>query len=175
MKSTTSSFSFFIICLCLISYAVNPASCLNLYEIVCSETGPDSHACLDLLKGDYKIVAATNYHDLSTFILDLAIFQAIAFQGYIEDVANHFTHDKAIRQCADEFYIKIIALFKTALGELENNPQNSKNDVQSAGNGATNCEKAIRNEREFNPNIHAQNNQMFLLSEIAFFSINHLT
>lgn len=158
--------------MCFISYAVNPASCLNLYEIVCSETGPDSHACLDLLKGNHKIVSATNYHDLSTFILDMAIFQALSFQKDIEDVANHFTNDKAIRQCADEFYIKIITFFKKALGELEKNPQNSKNDVKSAGDGAENCEKAIRNEREA---IHAQNNQMFLLSEIAFFSINHLT
>jgi len=176
MKPTKLS-SLFIICLCLISYAIVPTLGLKLYEEVCSEARKYSQECLDLLKGDYKIVGATNYHDLSKYILDLAIFEAKSFQEYLVGKAKQFPKDQALKKCANQFLKSTVALFESSLSKLDTNPLSSRNDAQTASGGADNCDRAIQNEKpSFDPlPIRTHNNEMFLLSVTSSLSINHLT
>ncbi|KEH25916.1 plant invertase/pectin methylesterase inhibitor protein [Medicago truncatula] len=176
MKPTKLS-SLFIICLCLISYVVVPTLGLKLYEEVCNDARKYSQECLDLLKGDYKIVGATNYHDLSKYILDLAIVEAQTFQDYLVGKAKQFPNDKALKKCANEFLKTTIALFESSLSKLDTNPQSSRDYAQTASIGADNCDRAIQNEKpSFDPQpIHVHNNEMFLLSVASSLSINHLT
>jgi len=179
MKSTSfSPSSLFIIFFCFICYASVPALCGNLYEIVCNEARQDANACLNLLKTNSKITSATNYHDLSKSILNFAFNKGLEAQAYLLKVAKQFPNNQAVGQCANVFYKKSIAYFGYAMIDVDKikDPQNAKNDVQTAGNGPADCEKAIQNDkRVHDPAIHAKNNEMFLLSQISFLAINHLT
>jgi peptidoglycan hydrolase CwlO-like protein len=72
--------------------------------------------------------------------------------------------------------IKFSRSKKKKLSELNNNPQSAKNDVQSASDGVASCEKAIQNKKgKYDPAVHVRNNEVFVLSEVAFIAINHLT
>jgi len=179
MKSTSfSPSSLFIICFCLIFYVSVPALCVSLYETVCYEARQDANACLNLLKTDSKITTATNYHDLSKSILNFAFNKGLEAQAYLFKVAKQFPNDQAVGQCANVYYKKSIAYFGYATIDVDKvkDPQLAKNDVQTAGNGPSDCEKAIQNDKGIHdPAIHAKNNEMFLLSEISFLALNHLT
>jgi len=177
MKSTSfSPSSLFIIFFCFICYASVPALCGNLYEIVCNEARQDANACLNLLKTNLKITSATNYHDLSKSIVVFAFNQGLQAQAYLLKVAKQFPSDQAVGRCANEFYIMSIRYFGNAMIDVDKDPQNAKNDVKTAGDGPANCEKAIQNDkRVHDPAIHAKNNEMFLLSQISFLALNHLT
>ncbi|KEH25919.1 transmembrane protein, putative [Medicago truncatula] len=174
----SSSSLMFIICLCLISYAVVPALGLKLYEELCSEARKYSQDCLDLLKGDDKIVAAINYQDLSENILDLAIKESTSYLGYLGGKSKQFPNDQAVKKCANQFLIGTLASFVSSLRHLiEKNLQSSISDAQTATSGANSCDKAIQAEMpEFDPQlIHIRNNEMFVLSVISVLAIHHLT
>jgi len=179
MKPTKlSSSSLFIICLCLMSYAVVPALGLKLYEELCSEARKYSQDCLDLLKGDDQIVASINYQELSVNILDLSIKEATSYQKYLGGKTKEFPNDQAVKKCANQFLIGTLASFVSSLRHLiAKNLQSSISDAQTATSGADNCDKAIQNEKpEFDPQpIHTRNNEMFLLGVISVLAINHLT
>ncbi|CAJ2666329.1 uncharacterized protein LOC123904737 [Trifolium pratense] len=177
MKSTKLSLStFFVICLCFIFNASVPTLSLKLYEIVCNQAAQDRNDCLNFLKDDSRIIAATNYHDLSRYILNFAISEATSVQAYVRTLAKHNPNDEALRLCGNDFYNKILGAFNRALSELNMDPQSAKNDVQSASDGVASCEKAIQNHKgTYDPAVHVRNNEIFVLSEVAFISINHLT
>ncbi|KAL5080781.1 hypothetical protein RYX36_009202, partial [Vicia faba] len=118
---------------------------------------------------------ATNYHDLSKFILELSVTTSKSVQAYLGKVEIDFPNDQAVKQCAQDFYPKTIVAFENALEKLDKDPQSAKNDIQAAGNGPGFCEKALQREKFVNPPIHVRNNQIFVLSEAAFLSVNHLT
>ncbi|CAI8593845.1 unnamed protein product [Vicia faba] len=174
MKST----SVFMICLSLIFFAAAPALSATLYESVCYliTRQQDVNDCLILLNQDSRITSATNYHDLSKFILELAATTARSVYAYLIKEGSDFPNDQAIRQCASVFYPATIVGFENALAKLDkNDPQSAKNDIQAAGNGPGLCEKALQGEKFFNPPMTVRNNQVFVLSEAALLSVSHLT
>jgi pectinesterase inhibitor-like protein len=177
MKSTKlSPSSFFIIFLCLIFNGPIPTLSLKLYEIVCNQAAQDRNDCLNFLKDDSRITSATTYHDLSRYILNFAISEATSVQAYIRALARYNPNDEALKQCENDFYNKVLGAFNRALSELNNDPQSAKNDVQSASDGVASCEKAIQNKKgKYDPAVHVRNNEVFVLSEVAFIAINHLT
>src|SRR6266487_843368 len=161
MKSTKlSPSSLFIICLCLLFNVVVPTLSLKLYEIVCKEARQDEKVCLQLLQGEIKIAAATNYKDLSNRILDLAVFKTILAQQYVANLAKQNPTNAAFAQCANDFYNKSKYAFISAFGELDKDPQSAKNDAKAAGDGVASCEKAIQKGR-FDSGVHARNNEIF--------------
>jgi pectinesterase inhibitor-like protein len=175
MKSTRlSPSSLFIICLSLFNIVV-PTLSLKLYEIVCKEALQDESICLHYMQGDYKIVAATTYHELSNHILNLAIFEAVSAQEFIRALARQIPTNDALKQCGNDFYNKIYYAFRSASVEFNKDPQSAKNDAKIAGDGAASCEKAIQVKGKYDPVVHARNNEIFVLSEIAFLALNHLT
>ncbi|XP_058776403.1 uncharacterized protein LOC131650721 [Vicia villosa] len=117
-----------------------------LYETACSLTVQDANICLTLLKSDSRIISATNYDDLSKYILELAVKESNAVQDYMVNLASVYFSDLAITECAQQIYPKIIEAFKRALGEFDKDPQSAKNDIKAAGNGPGDCEKVIQNE-----------------------------
>jgi len=105
-----------------------------------------------------------------------AFNKGLEAQAFLLKVAKQFPNDKAVSQCANEFYIMSIQNFGSAMIDVDKDPQNAKNDVKTAGNGPSDCEKAIQNDKGIHdPAIHAKNNEISLLSEISFLAINHLT
>ncbi|CAJ2647629.1 unnamed protein product [Trifolium pratense] len=175
MKSIRlSPSSLFIICLCLFNVVV-PTLSLKLYEIVCKEARQDESICLHYMLGDYKIVAATTYHELSNHILNLAIFEAVSAQEYIRALAKRIPTNDALKQCGNDFYNDIVVAFLSASSEFNKDPQSAKTNAQAAGDGAASCEKAIQVKGKYDAVVHARNNEMFVLSEVAFLALNHLT
>ncbi|CAK8532800.1 unnamed protein product [Lathyrus sativus] len=173
MKSSRLSSSLFIIYLSLMLYVALPALSLNLYEIVCNEAGQDANSCMNILKTDSRIVAAKNYHDLSKFILEMAFSKATSVQSYYVKVGIRFPEDKAIRQCSLAFFADAMEDFESALYKLGYNPKGAIDDIHDAGNEVKRCEKALADEKSYNPSIHALNNGIYLLSEISFLAVNH--
>ncbi|KAL5080777.1 hypothetical protein RYX36_009198, partial [Vicia faba] len=106
----------------------------------------DAPDCLILFKRDPRITSATNYHDLSKFILELSVTTSKSVQAYLGKVEIDFPNDQAVKQCAQDFYPKTIVAFENALGKLDKDPQSAKNDIQAAGNGPGFCEKALQRE-----------------------------
>ncbi|PNX79253.1 plant invertase/pectin methylesterase inhibitor protein [Trifolium pratense] len=174
MKSTRlSSSSLFIICLCLICHAAVPILSLKLYEIVCHETSKDLDFCLRFLGGDYKIVGATNYHDLSKYILDLTTYEAKSVQEYFTSVSQKLPSN-AIRKCINDFYNKAIDTLSRAMDEL-NNPQYAKDDVAYAGDRVVDCDNGLQRQGiKYDPEVHDWNVAISALCKISFLAINHL-
>lgn len=172
MKSPTLS-SFFIICVSLIFYVSVPALSLNLYESVCNEAGQDASSCMSTLKGDSRIVAAQNYLDLSTFILEMAFNKATYVQSYYDKVHIRFPEDDAVRRCSIVFYTDVLEDFKSASNKLGYNPRGAIDDINAAGGEVMNCEKAL-GEKTKNPAMHDLNNGIYLLSKISSLAVNHI-
>ncbi|CAK8532798.1 unnamed protein product [Lathyrus sativus] len=175
MKSTTlSSSSLFIIFLSLILYAA-PALSESLYETLCASTSQDANVCLMLLKSDSRVTSATNYDDLSKYILELAVKDTMEVQSFMASQFSTRPSDEGIRQCTLSFYPRAIELFKSALSKFAKDPQNAKNDIQGAGYESGLCVKALQEEGRNDASIKERNNQIFVISEVAFLSVNHLT
>ncbi|KAK2420686.1 PMEI superfamily protein precursor [Trifolium repens] len=176
MKSTRlSSSSLFIFFLCLICYAAVPTLSLKLYEIVCHEASRDQDICVKFLSGDYKIVGATNYHDLSKYILDLTIYEATAVQEYFTSIAQKLP-STAIRKCVNIFYNKAIDTLSRAMDELNNNPNYAKDDAKYAGDRVVDCDNGLQKQGiKYDPEVHDKNLEISALCEISFLAINHLT
>ncbi|CAL5185402.1 unnamed protein product [Lathyrus oleraceus] len=172
MKSTILSSYFF---LSVIFFAVVPVLSEPLYVSLCASTSQDANVCLMLLKSDSRVTSATNYDELSKYILELAVKDSMLAQNYIVNQASIHPSDEAIRQCAQYFYPRAIELFKNALSKFQKDPQGAKNDIQGSGFESGLCVKALQEEGKKDPSIQLRNNQIFVLSEVAFLSVNHLT
>jgi len=179
MKSTTLSSLLFILFLCNIVYARRPVRG-RLYESLCSEYRPisDIKYCVNLLKTDSRIPLAKTYHELSKYILEMAIDQATSVQAYLIIMAKKFPNDKAVGNCVLPFYDNCILSLHTALDEVVGNePQSAITDAQAAGQEIYNCDKAIQNDKpSFDPiAVYVRNNETFFLRVMAVSAILHMT
>jgi len=178
MKSTIPSSLLFIFFLCIIFYAPLPALCTSLYESLCNEYRPeeDIPKCLNLLKNDSKIPLATNYHDLSQYILEKALNEAILIETNYTELVKRFDTDKAISNCAYEFYNAAIGGLKSALNELENDPRSARIDAITAASEVNDCEKALGDTPAsvIDPSIRERNNEIYFISLMSSLAIIHL-
>ncbi|KEH25928.1 putative pectinesterase inhibitor domain-containing protein [Medicago truncatula] len=177
MKSTTPASLLFIFFLCIIFYAPLPSSCTSLYEALCNEYKPEADIpkCLNLMKTDPNIPLATNYHDLSHYILEMALFKVTSVHIYLEVMAKYFPTNEAIGQCLTEFNNSVGAV-NNALIKLDNDPKSAREDAITAGFGGDNCNKALQNppEKYVLDTIQDRNNEIFFVNVIASLSIIHL-
>ncbi|CAJ2666330.1 plant invertase/pectin methylesterase inhibitor protein [Trifolium pratense] len=165
-----------IIFLCLISHAIVPTLSLKLYEIVCSELLHDNGHCFDELQADSRINSATNYQDLSKFILDMAITEATRAHRYLIKNLNRTPNDPAIAQCASAFYNKCIGALRSSMSEMVQDPQSAIDDTKIAGDQITNCDNALQAQKTRNRfAIGVLNKEALLLTEISVLALTHLT
>jgi len=179
MKSTSISSFLFILFLCFIFYASLPALCLfvGVYVKVCAEYTPltEFKHCLKLLQTDPRIPSVATYPELSFYILEMSINEAMSTQASFIEMAQRFPTEEALSQCANEFYDTTITSFNNALDMLHKDALSSRNDVQDATRGVIGCIKALQNTNEtFDPAVYARNNDTFLLSVVSFYAINHI-
>lgn len=163
--------------MCLfLSFVAVPTSCLKLYEELCSEARRYAPDCKNLLQNDYKIVAATNYHDLAKLILILSAFEAQSYQDYLIQEVPKYPSDPALRLCAFKLIKSTVDAFRSSLSGVDKNPKSARSDAQTASLGAADCDRAIQNETpNFDPlPIRTRNNEMLILSVVCSLAINHL-
>ncbi|KAE9599476.1 putative pectinesterase inhibitor domain-containing protein [Lupinus albus] len=171
MNSSKVSFLFTLFMILIFSHSLIPASCQSLFESICKETLENEGACIQLMKSDPRIPSATNYVDLTNYILDMAIKKATEGQNYLLDLMKT-NPSKAIHQCATIDYNGSISSFKTAKVDLTQDPPTASYDAKIAGDGPANCAEAIKAENINNPTIFDINKTMLLLSDIASFAAN---
>lgn len=164
-----------ILFLCLIFYAAVPVLGLGLYEIVCNEAKLVTDDCLDALRNNSTITSATNYRDLSKYILEKGLKRATSVHNYLIKVAKQYPNDPAIKQCSTDLYDSTVGAFINALSELDNDPDSAINFARAAGDGPAACEKAIEDEKANSLAIKILNNEISVLSIVAFIAIEHLT
>jgi len=177
MKSTTLSSLFFTFFLCIIFYAPLPAISGSLYVSLCNEYRPTEQIpyCVSLLKADSRIPLATNYHDLSKYILELALNDAISVKTYLTVLAKRYPSDKAIGECIYLTYVTALGALNSALNKLDNDPHSARDEAITAALGAYNCDKAFQNDTVIHdPAIHIRNNEVSFVSIMASLGIIHL-
>jgi hypothetical protein len=123
-----------------------------LFEIVCSELIHDNGHCFEEFQADPRISSATNYQDLSKYILDmpLPMTEATRAHRYLVKILNRTPNDQAISQCASAFYNKTIGALRSSMRELVQDTQSAINDAKIAGDGITNCDNALQAQRTRN-------------------------
>ena len=127
------------------------------------------------MKSDPNIPLATNYHDLSHYILEMALFKATTVHTYLEVIAKYFPSNEAISECLTEFNNATGAL-NSALIKLDNDPKSARDDAITAAFGGDHCNKALQNpsEKHVLDAIQDQNNEISFVSVMASLAIIHL-
>ncbi|KAK2366628.1 hypothetical protein P8452_55159 [Trifolium repens] len=165
-----------IIFLCLISYAIVPTLSLKLFEIVCSELLHDNGHCFEEFQANPNISSATNYQDLSKYILDMTLTESTRAHRYLVKNYNFTPNDPAIAKCATEFYNKTIGALRSSMSEFVQDPENAINDVKIAADGITSCDSALIFQKTRNRfAIGVLNKEALLLTEISVLALGHLT
>ncbi|KAK7277384.1 hypothetical protein RIF29_18535 [Crotalaria pallida] len=170
MSSSKISFLLFTLSLILISHAPMPASGESLYERICKEYAKRTDDCLLILKSDSRIPTATNFLDLSNFILDFALKNGVEGQSFFSDLGKK-NPSQAINQCAKVYYTSMVAAFKGAMSELKEHPDMARYQTSIATDDSKKCVSAIEGEKISNPEIDEINKVMSILCDAAFIAI----
>ncbi|XP_061345133.1 uncharacterized protein LOC133290989 [Gastrolobium bilobum] len=163
------------LCLILISHSPLQANAKGRRVIgqVCKEALEDRAMCMTILRSDPRILHSKNYVQLSNMVLQLALNKGIEGQNFLKQLA--LTNiSPAISQCANFDYDGVVESFKSALGELKDDPQTANYDAKVAGDGTDTCERGLAAAHIVNPAISALNREILLLSKIAFLATNKL-
>ncbi|XP_014511915.1 uncharacterized protein LOC106770629 [Vigna radiata var. radiata] len=167
----SSALCSFVVGVCLVMVCYSPMAAngeKGLAEKMCMENLEYKDACLMLLKqADAKILNARNVHELAKATLEWAVAKAKDAQAFLKGLAQ-IDNNKAIVQCANFDYDGVVESFKSALGELKDDPETASYDAKVAGDGPNNCDRGLASENVNNPAITALNRQIFTLSNFAF-------
>ncbi|OIV89228.1 hypothetical protein TanjilG_24396 [Lupinus angustifolius] len=166
--------SYFLLTLSMILISQSPMLALgdSLFEIICKDDLKETIVCLQLLKTDPQISSATNYFDLSIFIMDFALKKGIEGQNFFINLGKK-NPSQAINQCATIYYNSIITAFKGGKRELKEHADIARYETTVAGDGSKNCSSAIEAEKISNPAIDDINDKMSILSDAAFIAVVH--
>ncbi|OIV89229.1 hypothetical protein TanjilG_24397 [Lupinus angustifolius] len=126
------------------------ASGNSLYEGVCRET--EKPGCLSLLKYDPRITSGKNYLDLSRFILEFAEKKARVGKQYMLQIAKK--HPTRLITLCTNSYESTITAFKSAKGELNDDPRTATYDAKIAGDAPKHCAEAFAEANIENPPIN---------------------
>ncbi|KAJ1424980.1 Pla a 1-like [Sesbania bispinosa] len=127
----------------------------------------DQVSCMNILKSNPKFMHAKNIRQLTAAFLEMAINKGIEGQNFLKGLAQT-TNSPAITQCANFDYDGVVGSFRSALGELKEDPLTASYDAKVAGDGPETCDRGLASEHIVNPQIIALNKQILLLSKIAF-------
>ncbi|BAT94333.1 hypothetical protein LR48_Vigan02g201000 [Vigna angularis] len=171
----SSSTRCFVVALCLVMISYSPMAAKGeqgLAEQICMESFEDKEGCLALLKqADPKIVSAKSFQDLAEATLEWAVSKGSEGQAFLKELAQ-VDNSPAIVQCANFDYDGVVESFKSALGELKDDPETASYDAKVAGDGPDCCDRGLASANINNPAIAALNRQILLLSSLAFNAVS---
>ena len=143
----------------------------KLVANVCKAALEDRAKCMQVLRSDPKILSAKNHAQFFESIIELAINKSSQGQRFLKELALT-NKSPAIEQCATTLYDGVVASFKIALLQLDEDPATANVDAKVAGDGADSCEAGLAKEHIVNPAISSLNKDIKLLSKIAFLATN---
>ncbi|KAL1343449.1 hypothetical protein HN51_029839 [Arachis hypogaea] len=178
-SSTQSSILFSLVLILIIGNVaqarVNLGKSLPISDLitkVCDdELVIEKAKCIDILTSNPKILAAKSPLQISKLILTLAVNKAGKGQKFLQTLAEK-DKSPAIQQCAGSDYDAVIASFQSALKGIENDPITANYDAKIAGDDADNCAKGLAEAKIVNPAVTKINDEIMLLSDIAFGATN---
>ncbi|KAL9317680.1 hypothetical protein ACSQ67_014197 [Phaseolus vulgaris] len=172
----SSALCSFVVALCLVMVSYSPMAAnasgeQGLAEQICMENLDDKEGCTLLLKqADPKIVNAMTFDDLAQATLEWAVTKGTEAQAFLKQLAQ-MDNNPAITQCANFDYDGVVASFKSALEELQEDPQTASYDAKVAGDGPACCDRGLASANITNPAIAALNRQIVILSTMAFTAV----
>ncbi|KAB1201072.1 hypothetical protein CJ030_MR0G005128 [Morella rubra] len=141
--------------------------CKQAVDYASSNPGTVSYAnCLEAFESDSRARYASNFKDLTTIALGLAVTNATESQAYIDGLLER-SHTAAIERCSS-WYEGVVARFQSARDELDEDFVCANIDVKVAGDYASNCENELVSAGVKVAAISTRNNYVHLYSSIAF-------
>ncbi|KAJ9146099.1 hypothetical protein P3X46_028409 [Hevea brasiliensis] len=148
----------------------------KLVEDVCNqakELGTKFADCVDGLLLD-PTSATANLTTLAHISIQLGISNATDTQTYIENMLKSNPGlQKPLKSCLS-WYEAIIASFKSALIELEEDVPSANYDVKMVGDYVQGCEDELARDKVQIPSVTTRDNYAKLYSNIAFVITEHL-
>ena len=136
----------------------------EIVEGVCNQT-IDYANCLKALGSDSRTPKASNLKDLAKVALELAVANATESKAYIDYLLDK-NRTAPIKVCS-YWYKLVVASFRSALTELEEDVRTANYDVKIAGDDSNYCENALVSAGVQVPSISTRNNHMKLYSSIG--------
>ena len=171
--------SFFLVTtlLLFLNHSLSPAHAASeLVEGVCHESQSYSF-CIQALESDPKTPATKDYMDLAVIALKLGISNSTATRSYISRLYKNPKTDPrkkpALKGCLSG-YDEAVESFKSALGELKEDPLTANYDAKVASDGAVLCSDFLASAGIKDSSISDGNRFTSSFSNIAFVITNHL-
>ncbi|KAF3445482.1 hypothetical protein FNV43_RR10658 [Rhamnella rubrinervis] len=167
MDFPTQCLKFFtIFVLIFISSSPSPTNASSkLVDTVCKETKNYNTRCQQVLGSDPRTKSVEDPHVLAKITLQFSIADAEKSLDFIKKTVKE-NNTQAIRQC-EGLYEAVVASFKSALGELEEDPLTSNYDILTAADDADACENELTKGGGQVPSISARNNGVKFYSHEA--------
>ncbi|KAG2663054.1 hypothetical protein I3843_16G008800 [Carya illinoinensis] len=143
----------------------------NLVPDVCRET-ISYDRCMHALQSDPRAKTASNFMDLAKIALKLGLNNAINSKAYIDGLLEK-NHAAPIKKCSF-WYEAVVASFRSALAELEEDAMTANYDVKIAGDDAASCENELASGGVKVPSISTRNSDVALYSNIGDVITNKL-
>ncbi|OIV98687.1 hypothetical protein TanjilG_23979 [Lupinus angustifolius] len=182
MSCSKVPYLLFPLSIILICYAPIASSSKDLANSVCNNANNEDgfgngngitlDDCFQLMTMDPKFYSASNYRDLSKFLIQFAIQKGTENKNKFIQLQKDFPKSKAIVQCGTTFYTAVISVFEAALKEWDTNTQNALHEISQSADGTEQCIVAIDGEKLVNGNITNMNKMMFLLTEATFSALD---
>ena len=145
----------------------------KLVDSVCKETETYNTKCQQVLGSDPRTKSVEDPNVLAEICLQFSIANATNSLAFIKKMVQE-NNTEAIRQC-EASYEAVVASFKSALGELKEDPLTSNYDILIAADNADACENELAKGGGQVPSISARNDGVKLFSRIGFVITNMLS
>ncbi|GMN48533.1 hypothetical protein TIFTF001_017708 [Ficus carica] len=149
----------------------------NLVDTVCKETINNTN-CLEFLESDPRTKNAMDLNDLAKLVLELALSNAKDSQNFINNMITGVYEPDHCQQVLEKcafWYEAVVASFRSALLELEEDVMSANYDVEIAGDDAGNCENEMILNKVVIPSVSERNYQVKLYSNIGDVITNKLS
>ncbi|KAE8100392.1 hypothetical protein FH972_018298 [Carpinus fangiana] len=156
----------------LLLHSLSPTTAATkLVEGVCKKTISYAN-CVEALDSDSRTPSASNLKDLAKIALGLALSNATESKSFIDKLLK-IKRTAAVAKCSS-WYKLVVASFRSALEEVEEDALTANYDAKIASDYAVSCENELGSRGIKIPAISTINNYVQLYSSIGFVITNEL-
>lgn len=141
-------------------------------EGICRET-INYKGCMQALHSDPRTKKTSNFMDLAKIALELGVKNSTESKAYIDHFHKENPTTPAIEKCSS-WYQAVVASFRGALSELDDDALSANYDVKVASDYADGCEKDLASSGVKVPSISTRNQYVLLYSSIGYVITNKL-
>jgi pectinesterase inhibitor-like protein len=156
----------------LLLHSLSPTTATTkLVEGVCKKTVSYT-SCVEALDSDSRTSSVSNLKDLAKIALGLALSNATESKSFIDGLLK-IKRTTAVAKCSSSYKL-VVASFRSALEEVEEDALSANYDAKIAGDSAVSCENELGSSGIKVPAISTRNKYIQLYSNIGFVITNEL-